>query len=186
MPKVIIVTTMWSKVGEKEGTEREELLKREVWGDILGKGFSVKRFDDTHQSAWDIVGDTVEKGSGVPLLVQEEMGDDRKPLNATKAAIHLKETTEKVPKGLLKNMRRGFLWSVILYIIVSALTEYPFEGFLSRSVDQISEGAASYCMPSARATVLARSPRCIFDFCTYASLRSAIYQLITESGPRRT
>jgi hypothetical protein len=107
MPNVVIVTTMWSRVGKEEGIAREEVLKREVWDDILGEGFDVKRFDDTHESAWNIVASSMEKGSDVPLLIQEEMNIGRS-LDNTQAGIHLGTTIEEVPKSLLKNIRRGF------------------------------------------------------------------------------
>jgi len=107
MPHVVIVSTMWSRVRKEEGIEREEILKREVWDNILGEGFSVKRFEDTYESAWNIVGSSM-KVPGAPLLIQEEMGDAGKSLNNTQAGIRLNETGENVPKGLLTHIRKGF------------------------------------------------------------------------------
>jgi len=56
MPNVVIVTTMWSKVSEEEGTMREEVLKREVWNEMPNSGCRTERFEDTCESAWKIVG----------------------------------------------------------------------------------------------------------------------------------
>jgi len=93
MPNVVIVTTMWSKVSEVEGTERETDLKGDVWNEMLGGGCSVVRFKDTPDSAWDII-------RNIP---QKEM----RAGGWLDASNHLM-TTEKVPKGLLKSIRRSF------------------------------------------------------------------------------
>jgi hypothetical protein len=55
MPNVAIVTTMWSKVGRENGILWEEVLKKEVWDDMVVNGCKIERFEDTYQSAWDIV-----------------------------------------------------------------------------------------------------------------------------------
>lgn len=96
MPRVIIVTTMWSKVREQEGSEREEALKREVWEDMLGNGCSVARFENTRESAWHIVGSVRQKDPGVTLLIQEEMVHLRKPLYQTQAGIDTNTAAEIV------------------------------------------------------------------------------------------
>jgi len=93
MPNVVIVTTMWSKVSEVEGTERETDLKRDVWNEMLGGGCSVVRFKDTLDSAWDIIGNIPQKEMRVGGWLD--------------ASNHLM-TTEKVPKGLLKSIRGSF------------------------------------------------------------------------------
>jgi hypothetical protein len=63
---------------KEQGTKRQETLKQEVWGDILGEGFDVKRFEDTHESAWSIVESSMMKGSGVPLLFRRRRSASRK------------------------------------------------------------------------------------------------------------
>jgi len=56
IPNVVIITTMWKKVSEKEGTDREEELKQKFWDEMLANGCRTERFEDTYESAWDITG----------------------------------------------------------------------------------------------------------------------------------
>ena len=56
MPNVVIATTMWSKVSENEGRKREDELKDMFWKEMMSNGCKTKRFKDTFDSAWDIVG----------------------------------------------------------------------------------------------------------------------------------
>ena len=109
MPHVVIVTTMWGKVNRKEADEREDLLKREVWQGMLGDGCKSARFEDTYESAWNIVGSLMQKNSGTTLLIQKEMGALGKPLDKTQAGLDVKQETEMaVPNSLLMRIRGGF------------------------------------------------------------------------------
>jgi hypothetical protein len=65
MPNVVIATTMWSKVEKSEGEQREIELQREFWKDMLQAGCTVKRFEDTYESAWNIVRGITQKDSDV-------------------------------------------------------------------------------------------------------------------------
>jgi len=75
MPHVNIVTTMWSDVHEGIGARREKELEKVFWGDMVGSGCKTKRFEDTFESAWDIIG----KNPGTSLRFQERLGDIGKP-----------------------------------------------------------------------------------------------------------
>jgi hypothetical protein len=108
IPHVVIVTTMWAYVPKEMGNKREEALRRDVWKDILGDGFSVVRFQDTYESAWNIVGNITRKEMAATLLIQEEMCNAGKLLSETKAGRNLKKASETVPAGLLSKIRRGF------------------------------------------------------------------------------
>ena len=108
MPRVVVVTTMWGKVDWEEAVKWEEVLKQEVWRDMLGNGYSVSRFEDTYASAWNIIGSLTQKNSSMTLLIQEEMGTFGKPLNQTRAGIDVNTATEIVPKSLLRKIRSGF------------------------------------------------------------------------------
>jgi len=103
MLNVAIVTTMWSKVGRKDGMDREEELKKEVWHNMLDDGCGIERFEDTRESAWRIVLNLM-KNPGVSLLIQDE------PTGDTTADRYLAGTKEPVLKGLLKKIRKCFQW----------------------------------------------------------------------------
>jgi len=51
---------MWSDVREDTGARREEELKREFWNEMLANGCRTERFEDTHDSAWRIIGSLAE------------------------------------------------------------------------------------------------------------------------------
>ena len=58
MPRIVIATTMWSEVKKQTAERREKELKDGFWQDLVDRnGCRIARFGDTHQSAWDIVGD---------------------------------------------------------------------------------------------------------------------------------
>jgi len=95
MKNVVIVTTMWSKVSEVEGTERERDLKRDVWNDMLSSGCSIEHFKDTHRSAWDIVG-SIEKKEQTEVQLPREIVDTRLRLNETQVGTTLNKELEKL------------------------------------------------------------------------------------------
>ncbi|KIM76264.1 hypothetical protein PILCRDRAFT_12872 [Piloderma croceum F 1598] len=94
MPNVVIVTTMWSKVGRKDGIDREDELKKEVWHEMLDDGCKIERFEDTRESAWRIVCN-IMKNPGASLLIQDEMtGDTQESPIETTASYYLAGTAE--------------------------------------------------------------------------------------------
>ncbi|TFK44966.1 P-loop containing nucleoside triphosphate hydrolase protein [Crucibulum laeve] len=52
--RVVLVTTMWSDVKPDVGSRREKEIIQN-WGQMLHGGSAVLRFNDTAESAWDIV-----------------------------------------------------------------------------------------------------------------------------------
>ncbi|CAG8754464.1 1376_t:CDS:2, partial [Acaulospora colombiana] len=55
MPQLVLLTTMWTHVSPQVGTNREEQLTSDFWGDMIRNKCLVKRFDDSHESAWKIL-----------------------------------------------------------------------------------------------------------------------------------
>jgi len=62
MENFVIATTMWNKVDEEEGRKREDELNSKFWKEMVSNGCKTVRFEDTFDSAWDIVG----MNSGTP------------------------------------------------------------------------------------------------------------------------
>ena len=81
MPHVTIVTTMWGEVSEETGTRREKELEEVFWGDMVGNGCKTKRFEDTFDSAWGIVG----KNPNTALRLQEGLSNIGKALGNTES-----------------------------------------------------------------------------------------------------
>ncbi|KAI6116875.1 P-loop containing nucleoside triphosphate hydrolase protein, partial [Pisolithus thermaeus] len=52
---VIFVTTMWDKVSEEVGSEREQELRAVSWGTMVNLGSTTHRFEGTAESAWKII-----------------------------------------------------------------------------------------------------------------------------------
>jgi len=54
--KLVIVTTMWDQIRERDdGEKREEDLNNTYWKRLLDAGASAHRFENTSQSAWSII-----------------------------------------------------------------------------------------------------------------------------------
>lgn len=101
MSNVTIATTMWSEVSEETGRRREQELGAVFWEDMIFHGCKTKRFEDTGESAWDIVG----KNSPTILLLQQEMVDVGKSLQQTDAYDIL---DDGLPKWLGDFWKRAF------------------------------------------------------------------------------
>jgi hypothetical protein len=56
LQNVILVTTMWGSISSEVGESREALVRTEFWRPMLALGCRMDHFEDTHQSAWDIIG----------------------------------------------------------------------------------------------------------------------------------
>lgn len=108
MKNVVIVTTMWSKVSDKEGRGREADLMRDVWNNMLSSGCSIEHFKDTSESAWEIVG-SVEKKERAKVQLPREIVDARLRLNETQVGTTLNKELERLiqdQKAAARSFRR--------------------------------------------------------------------------------
>ena len=99
LPHVVLMTTMWSTVHQDVGLQRENQLKShdDLWLPVLNLGATTSRFDNSYDSAWDIV-ETLEKMRDHRIKVQlpKEMVDDKLQLKETRSAITLQEELKKL------------------------------------------------------------------------------------------
>jgi hypothetical protein len=107
MPNVVIATTMWDHIKEERGAMREADLKKNYWADMLAEGCTTARFDNTYESAWNIVASIIQRNSSTSLLIQQELTAGV-PLANTGAGTFLRAASPVVPKGLLRRIRKGF------------------------------------------------------------------------------
>jgi hypothetical protein len=70
--KVILMTTMWSQVESEEGRLREEDLKKNYWATMIEKGSDVHRFDNTQESALEVISELLA-GRKQYIQVQREL-----------------------------------------------------------------------------------------------------------------
>jgi len=88
---VVLVTSFWDQVEQIVGERREAELKEtpEFWGAMIKKGSKVSRFRG-RDSALSIVLE-LAKQTPLPLSIQREMVEQRKPLIETAAGIVVNE-----------------------------------------------------------------------------------------------
>ena len=105
--RVVLVTTMWDKVKDKEMTKnRVSQLENCFWKPLIDEGACHLQFENTKKSAWRIIHDV--KGSVEAMLLQEELVDAQKKLNETTAGRALYSQVEKlllVQKEAMKQLR---------------------------------------------------------------------------------
>ncbi|KAF8438392.1 P-loop containing nucleoside triphosphate hydrolase protein [Boletus edulis BED1] len=90
LKNVILVTTMWDEVEDQSvGSKREKHLLSVFWKDMIRRGSCTRRFQGTHESAWEII-DRLDLGTSgqrrTPLQIQQEMVDRGLPFHETIAA----------------------------------------------------------------------------------------------------
>ena len=98
MPHVILATTMWDELKDKNtGVQREKELKTDFWKGMLADGCRTERFDNTYESAWHIVGSLAKKDRA-PVLLQREIVDIQLRLNETQAGKTLYRQLDQLIK----------------------------------------------------------------------------------------
>lgn len=103
MSKTILVTTKWHKDNEAmsgtfESRERELVENANFWKPLLDRGSSTIRFNDTMDSALQIVSSLCGSGGFIPQLVDETV-NRRMPLEYTAAGQEVNEDLEKAKKA---------------------------------------------------------------------------------------
>ena len=93
---------MWSTIlTEEEGKSRTELLKEQHWKEMIEGGSTVRKFEDSQKSAWDVIAPIIEKdrqGKMAALQIQEEMVEGRKLIPETEAGGQLRYSREQIIK----------------------------------------------------------------------------------------
>ncbi|KAF3051883.1 hypothetical protein E8E11_011085 [Didymella keratinophila] len=85
LENVILLTTMWSDLRDQEkGMERERELRQEYWDEMENHGSTVRQFHGNEAMASALVC-RLQRKHGIVLEVQEELVDQRKQLDQTKA-----------------------------------------------------------------------------------------------------
>ncbi|KZP04212.1 hypothetical protein FIBSPDRAFT_767781 [Athelia psychrophila] len=94
MPHVILATTMWSETKLATGERRETELKTTFWEGMITQGCTVQRFEDTYDSAWQILGESLAGEENIVL--SHEIYDEKKNLNETAAGVKLTEELNRL------------------------------------------------------------------------------------------
>ncbi|KAM0228554.1 hypothetical protein ACHAPO_010632 [Fusarium lateritium] len=112
LKRVILATTMWDELKDltkyKQAEMREKELKRrrEFWGYMLDKGSSYHRYENTSESAQDIVNSLAKYDKPIVTALQKEIVDDHRTLIETSAGHILHVDIIKVQKSYEKRIER--------------------------------------------------------------------------------
>jgi hypothetical protein len=93
--KVVLTTTMWDKVDDQVGSDRERELE-DLWRANIERGSSMKRFLCNRPSAADVLSPILEKVTKSSLRLQREITDLNMTLKQTSAARALFLQLEKL------------------------------------------------------------------------------------------
>ncbi|RYO86514.1 hypothetical protein DL766_003041 [Monosporascus sp. MC13-8B] len=84
LKSVVLVTSMWDRVGDVEGGRREVQLREDFWRVLLTLGARTARFDGTPAGARDVAAGLLDN-EPFYVQLQEEMGKGHKSLKDTAA-----------------------------------------------------------------------------------------------------
>ncbi|RYP48019.1 hypothetical protein DL768_006010 [Monosporascus sp. mg162] len=103
LKNVVLVTSMWNRVGDVEGGRREVQLRQDYWELLLAFGARMSRFDGTPAAARDVAAALLDN-EPFYVQLQEEMGKGHKSLKDTAAGqeimIELARLREKHEREL--------------------------------------------------------------------------------------
>ena len=89
--RVVIATTMWDQVSEKEAAARQDQrrARNDVWGDMVSRGARVVRHDNTQESATGILRSLTCFATPIELQIQRELADSGGRVALTSAGRQL-------------------------------------------------------------------------------------------------
>ncbi|KAG9508370.1 hypothetical protein J7337_001934 [Fusarium musae] len=104
LKKVVLASTMWDIVPADKATKREQELKDtpEFWGWMLSKGSSIHRYNNTAESAREIILSLAGHNAPIATDLQKQMVDEGKSLDETSAGQGLKSELLKERQKLTK------------------------------------------------------------------------------------
>ncbi|KAJ3513211.1 hypothetical protein NLJ89_g3075 [Agrocybe chaxingu] len=102
---VVLVTTMWDDVSEDVGNVRETELRRKYWKSMIDRGSRTCRFENTRESAWNVLS-LFEDAPRQTLQLQRELVDKGMRLVDTAAARTLLQWLVEFIKTLKKSLAR--------------------------------------------------------------------------------
>ena len=87
---------MWDKIDPVVGERRQSELEYKYFHGLLRRGATVVRFNNTCQSAWEIMEAIFAESEREAVLIQEELVDLKKRLNETSAGKALYNTLQNL------------------------------------------------------------------------------------------
>ena len=103
MKRVVLCTTKWSDIYEEQGERRTEELKEIYWKKMMESGSTVRKFEESQKSAWDVIAPIIEEdriGKMDALQIQEELVEAKKLISDTEAGRQLQFSLDQLLKIL--------------------------------------------------------------------------------------
>ncbi|KAI6033480.1 hypothetical protein PISMIDRAFT_689944 [Pisolithus microcarpus 441] len=162
---VIFVTTMWDRVSEEVGSEREQYLQSDFWRAMISLGSAIHRFEGTTESAWKIINSlpVPHMAERRPLQIQREMVDDCLPLHqaaAGRAIIDRLFFLSSGSKQLTKGKKKSRSQATRPTRISITLSDDPF-ATLSAGTEIFTLSSSGNCSGEGYGSALARVIRAL-------------------------
>ena len=104
---VILGTTKWGYVFEKDGDMRTQQLRDNYWRDMVDRGSKILKFEDSSKSAWTMVDSIVQlnRSRAEILQIQRELADTLKLIPDTEPGQKLRNDLDQVLKKLREDRK---------------------------------------------------------------------------------
>ena len=105
LKRVVLCTTKWSDIYQEDGERRTEQLKGNYWKEMTEGGSTVRKFEDSQKSAWDVIAPIIEGdriGKMDALQIQEELVEAKKLIPDTEAGRQLRYSLDQLLKSLMQ------------------------------------------------------------------------------------
>ena len=105
LKRVVLCTTFWSTIRQKDdGVVRTKQLKEKYWKEMTEGGSTVRNFEDSQKSAWDVLTPILIEqdryGEMNALQIQEELVEAKKLIPDTEAGRQLRYSLDQLLKSL--------------------------------------------------------------------------------------
>ena len=110
LKRVILCTTKWSDIYQEDGEKRIEQLKEMRWKEMIKAGSTVRKFEDSQKSAWDVIALIIEEdriGKMDALQIQEELVEAKKVIPDTDAGRQLGYSLDQLLKSLKEAYKKN-------------------------------------------------------------------------------
>ena len=105
LKNVVLVTNMWGRVTPSLGVGREKQLQSKHFKSAIDKGARLLRYDDTPESAQEILR-TILHNEPEVLKIQQELVEEHKEMGQTGAGAELSKEMRKMMESRTKEIKQ--------------------------------------------------------------------------------
>ena len=101
LQRVVLCTTKWSDIYQEDGDKRTKQLKENYWKEMIDGGSTVRKFEDSQKSAWDVIVPIIKGHQKMDALqIQRELVELEKVVPDTEAGKQLRYSLGQLLKSL--------------------------------------------------------------------------------------